>query len=389
MKPLLFKDIRPVTVTIPPVTGLNKNSQPYATNFDSSRTFRDRTGSGAKRPRRDGQDELLNAVYDLTRDFPPPNLPDRPALDVASIKTVLVEAVAMADGLKPLLEREDVTPEFKSVVNMLGTMTNLVSLLVEKGVEPLSMAVTGVSGGPSGRGYAAAARRLINPPGTAPKPPPPGKKELLEALERSEKEAVLFGANLGSVPLANRGTLNINLTTDLQKRVLEKTADKPESVTQEALRVVEDALSCVDSIDFLGQRSKPNTSDGSAEYCTMPIKLNFADRDSRVNFERTIRENTNLRASQSLPQSIRKEMAVFRRAMEARYPEDIIMTRPDRRTLDFIAFKKKDGEKKWNPCAESHPIPLGIMLPGFKESSEVTLPDMPAADAEVADGGED
>ena len=72
--------------------------------------------------------------------------------------------------------------------------------------------------------------------------------------------------------------------------------------------------------------------------------------------------------------------------MEARYPEDVIMTRPDRRTLEFVAFKKKDGEKRWNPCEETHPIPLGIMLPGFKESSEVVLPDMPAADAEVAGG---
>jgi hypothetical protein len=325
----------------------------------------------------------------LTRDFPPPNLPDRPALDVASIKTVLVEAVTMADGLKPMLEREDVSADFKSVVNMLGVMVNLVSHIVEKGVEPLSAVVTGVSGGPSGRGYAAAARRLLNPLGTAPKPPTPGKKELLDALEKSEKEAVLFGANLGSVPLANRGTLNINLTTDLQKRVLDKNNGKSEAVTQEALRVVEDALSCVDSMDFIGPRSKPTTGDGGAEYCTMPIKLNFTDRDSRVNFERTIRENTNLRASQSLPQSIRKEMAVFRRAMEARYPEDIVMTRPDIRTLEFISFRKKDGEKKWNQCVETHPIPLGIMLPGFRESSEVALPDLPSVDEDMADGGGD
>lgn len=174
MKPLLFRDIRTPIVTIPPVTGVNNSFQPYANSFDTSRTFRDRAGSGVKRPRRDGQDDLLNAVYDLTRDFPAPHHPERPALDVVSIKTILVEATATVSKLEPLLSKEGVPEEYVALAQSNLILINLVSAIVEKGIEPMAGLVTGVGGGPSGRSYAAAARRMTSPPVPTPKPAVPG-----------------------------------------------------------------------------------------------------------------------------------------------------------------------------------------------------------------------
>ena len=379
MKPLLFRDILP-TVIVPPVTGVHGSYRPYANSFDQSRIFRDRSGSGVKRPRNDGQNELLDAVYDLTRDFPPINPPEKPALDVAAIKTILVEATVMADGLRPILGREDTSDDSKAIINMLHTLVALVGAVVERGLEPLSSAVVGVSGTTTGRGFVSAARRLANPPPAPPRPPTPGKRELVEALEKADKEAVMFGVNLGAAGIAHRGTLNANLTADLQGRVVSKAEGKPDATVAESLRIVEDALSCVENLEFMGQRSKPyvNQREGATgSYCSMPVKLSFQDRDSRINFERSMREHAGLRAIQSLPGSIRDEMGVFRRAMETRYPGKIIMTRPNARTLEFIAFMKEDGEKKWAECMETHPIPLGIMLPNFVKSQHVVLPDLP------------
>ena len=378
MKPLTFKDILPAQITIPPVTGLNGNNRPYANSFDHARVFRERSGS-VKRPRRDGQDDLLDAVYDLTREFPILNPPERPALDVAAIKTVLVEAATMVDGLRPILERDDASAESKAIVKMLETLVHLVGAVVEKGIEPLSSAVVGVAGTSTGRGFASAARRLANPPPAMPRPPVPGKRELVEALDRSDKESVMFGANLGVVGVAHRGTLNANLTADLQRKVLIKAEGRTDAHVCESLRIVEDALSCVENLEFMGQRSKPyvNQREGATgNFCSMPVKLTFQDRDSRINFERSVREHTGLRAIQSLPQSIRDEMGVFRKALEDRYPGKIIMTRPNARTLDYIAFMKVDGEKQWHECTERHPIPVGIMLAGFVKSGGIDLPGM-------------
>jgi hypothetical protein len=286
----------------------------------------------------------------------------------------------MVAGLEPVLGREEASVDSKAVLTMLKTLVGLVGAVVEKGIEPLSAAVVGVGGAPTSRRFASAARGLANPVASVPPPPPPGRRELVDALKKSEKEAVVFGANLGAVGMAHRGTLNANFTTDLQRKVVEKAEGKPEAGVRESLRIVEDALSCAESVDFMGPRSNPyvNQREGATgSFCSMPVKLSFQDRDSRINFERSMREHAGLRAIQSLPGSIRDEMGVFRRAMETRYPGKIIMTRPNARNLEYIAFMKEDGEKKWNECMETHPIPLGVMLPNFVKSERVVLPDLP------------
>ena len=388
MRPLLFRDVLPPTIVVPPVTGVNGNNNPYANLFDRSGAFRDRAGSGTKRPRTDGQEELLNSVYNLTRDFPPLELPGKPAVDVASIKSILVEAVAMVGSLEPVLGREDASVDSKAVLNMLKTLVGLVGAVVEKGIEPLATAVVGVGGAPTSRRFAAAARGLANPVASVPPPPPPGRRELVEALKKSEKEAVVFGVNLGAAGLAHRGTLNANFTTDLQRKVVEKAEGKPEAGVRESLRIVEDALSCAESVDFMGPRSNPyvNQREGATgSFCSMPVKLSFQDRDTRINFERTVRENTGLRVIQSLPKPVREEMALFRKAMECRYPGKIILARPNVRSLEFTALMKNDGDKKWVECQETVPIPIGVMLGGFVATARVVLPDV-VGDAVDGDG---
>jgi hypothetical protein len=81
--------------------------------------------------------------------------------------------------------------------------------------------------------------------------------------------------------MAHRGTLNANFTTDLQRKVVEKAEGKPESVMGESLRIVEDALSCAESVDFMGPRSAPYVNpreNATGSFCSMPVKLSFQDR---------------------------------------------------------------------------------------------------------------
>ena len=385
MKPLLFRDIavRNITVPVPPVTGANHNSRPVANLFDYSNTFRDRSQSfrdrsqSFKRRRRDEQDELLDAVYDLTNDFPPVAPPERPAVDVANIKSVLVEATTMAEGLRPVLDREDLPQESRAIVTMLITLVKLVGTVVEKGIEPISATVVGC-GATTSRNFAQAARRMANPAAQQQKNLA-GQKELVDALNRADTESIIFGANLGGAETAHRGTLNANFTADLKNRTVGGVEGQPEAAVAESLRVVDDALACVENIEFLGQRTQPYKVPGqnnNSGFCSMPVRLSFNDRDSRMHFERTVRSYTGLKVSQSLPTSIRNQMAAFRRALEQRYDGDIIMTRPNVRNLTFVAFRKEGGVGKWNSLEESFPIPLDIMLPGYKVRETVALPDV-------------
>jgi hypothetical protein len=261
--------------------------------------------------------------------------------------------------------------------------------VVEKGIEPISAVVVG-SGATTSRSFANAARKLANPI-PVPQKPVPGKKELVESLKRAENESVLFGANLGNVEVAHRGTLNAAFTADLRRRTVEAVDGQPSAVLDESLRVVEDALSCVENIEFLGQKSKRYTlpgNGGEGNFCSVPIRLTFSDRETRMHFERTIRTNTGLKASQSLPPVLRSQMAAFRKALEARYEGDMIMTRPDSSRLEFIAYRREGGVGKWLSLPEVYQIPPQCMLPGFVAPDTIELPPMAAGVVAGAEGGE-
>ncbi len=117
----------------------------------------------------------------------------------------------------------------------------------------------------------------------------------------------------------------------------------------------------------------------------MPIKFEFANKSGRANFEKMMRECCGVRAVQSYPEPIRREMAVFRKALQDRYQDEIVMVKPDVNTLSFVAYKKSDGAPRWEDCVEPHAIPLGIMLPGYTSPNMIRLPE--AVSRETSNGG--
>jgi hypothetical protein len=88
--------------------------------------------------------------------------------------------------------------------------------------------------------------------------------------------------------------------------------------------LVDDALSCVENMEFLGQRSKKFINNNNLAdprnntSTTMPIRFEFASRAGRVNFERTLLDCCGARVVQSYPEPVRKEMAAFRNALQER-----------------------------------------------------------------------
>ena len=146
-------------------------------------------------------------------------------------------------------------------------------------------------------------------------------------------------------------------------------------------------------MEFLGQRTKRFANNRDPDdpknntYCTLPIRLDFQDRGSRMHFERTIRERCGLRATMSLPTLIRKELAAFNKAVRSLYPDKIIMTRPDIPSLRLVAFMKEDGERVWRDCPMFHHIPHNILDPSYTPASSLILRGPADGGANGASGG--
>ena len=188
------------------------------------------------------------------------------------------------------------------------------------------------------------------------------RKDLIEALSVADKTVILYDANLGAVPIANRQKLNHALSTGIRQSTISKAVAAGEDPA-EAVRVTEDALSLARDLTFLGQASKKivNNAKPDLDHMTMPVKLTFEDRGARIHFERTMGARCGLRATMSLPKNIRIAQSVFHDEIKKRYPGQITMVRTDTERLRFIAFHKEDGGPRWIPCMEVREIPLDIL----------------------------
>jgi hypothetical protein len=364
---------------IPPVTGVGGNLAPVANTYDSSGNFvsRPRHGSVSKKRRMDE----IDRVYDLSEPYPPLTVPARPSLDLKEVKSMLVAATAAGEDARSLLEEPDLDPKIKAFGCLSMALLNVVSSIVENGLVPLG----GGGGGAGGGGPASPATVGVTKMG----PPPPktatGIKELKDSLEKADLESILFDADLGPVPVGNRNTLVAAFSEGIRSAAI-KTAEEKGQDPSEAVRAMNDALECVSEMDFIGiksnkQKDRPGSEPLTNKYCTMPIKLRFDDRNSRLHFERTVKAHCGLRAVMSLPRPLREEQALVSKALRDRYPGEMVSVRPDVGKLHFVAFRKNVAEKKWTRCSETVPIPPGVMLPNYRVGSSITLP--PAVEISV------
>jgi hypothetical protein len=347
---------------IPPVTGAGGSLAPVANSYDTSGHFQNRGRAGSfKRKRTDEIDH----VYDLSEPYPPLQTPGKPKLDLAVIKDLVVAAGVAGGEVRTMLEDQNLDSKIKIFGNLSLALLAAVEALLESGFVPLA-----------GGGSTNQNKNAPPPPHTKPTPVP-GLKELREGLEKADRECVLFGANLGPNTLANRPALAKALSCGIRAAVVATAEAKGRDPTEQ-IRDMDDALSCVQDMDFIGGKSQKYIKEGdpkSNTYCTMPVKFVFEDRSSRINFERTLRNNGDMRASMSIPKAVRMEMKAFKAALEPRYPEEVVAVRLDTLHAALYAVRKRDGAKEWLKCEERLPLPPGILLHGYEPRKVIVLPE--------------
>jgi hypothetical protein len=370
----------------PPVTGINGSLAPVANSYDSSGTFQARGRAGSVKRKRNNEE--IDAVFNLAEEYPPLTAPQRPKLDTVKITGLMVAATAAAGELRPMIadDNDTLDPNTKKVAKLSIAIMDALNAVIECGVVPLSNT--------AGRSfqYSVAEDGVMKvPPPPPPKPSSPtGLKELREGLDRADRECVLFDADLGNVTLANRKSLASAFSAGIRSAAVAGARSANEDPA-EAVRVMDDALSVVQDMDFIGASSKPfkGRTDNdlrNGKFCTMPIKFKFEDRDARIHFETSVRKHCALKASMSLPKVIRQEQAAFLKAVRPRYPDEVVTIRLDTLNMRLQAFRKEDGQKQWTKCPESVALLPGTLLPGYNARTVFDLPPAAQAGGPATDG---
>jgi hypothetical protein len=184
-------------------------------------------------------------------------------------------------------------------------------------------------------------------PAPTPDPVLDEKKKMKASLREAEKKLVLFNLDLGKVPVMNTDTLAKNVAIDLGRRVKD---GKHDYHIGDAEEVIDDILSC-SSLDFMGTSTRKffngkNTSDPrNNTMCTMPVKMDFADREVRFQAELSLRKICKVNCSVPYPKNVRTLIDSLIKDGKKSYPDSFIRTRVDIDNLRIDAFASVN--KKW------------------------------------------
>jgi hypothetical protein len=258
------------------------------------------------------------------------------------------------------------------VKDSLRSHENLTSVLVDAFNDKLAPPPSGATG----------TKPKDNPakPHKAPAPIDPdvaAARKVKLAIRDAEKKTLLFNLDLGRVPTMNKESLSTKVTLALSSKA---SSGKHDYDIKDAEDTIDDVLSC-SKLEFLGTASrkffnKKNPADPRNEtFCTVPVKFEFKDKDTRIQAEKSLRKICKVSCAVPYPKKLREILDRLLKEGKKKCPESYIRTRVNVDSLTIDVHAKT--ETGWLDLELGCAIPLNICdnvnLP-LPSGSQVTDP---------------
>jgi hypothetical protein len=304
----------------------NAGSAPKAPKFDSSAVF----------AQLKGQDEVLEGIREQLSNF---------------------EKVVIPEEAAPAPTRDAINFLGNAMKLLLKSQSNLTSVLVDvfkfQENPPTVSAIAQKPSVPTGKNS--------SPPVTAPAPAPDPAKRVKQALREAEKKLVMFNLDLGKVPTMNRDTLARKVTLALSAKA---SAGEHDYDVKDAEDVIDDILSCT-KLEFLGTQTKKFENKKNAKdarnnnMCTVPVRFEFKDKDTRTQAEISIRKICKVSCAVPYPKRLRTILDKLVQEGKQLKPGCYIRTKVNIESLTVSAMAKTP--EGWTDLKLTQNIPLDIL----------------------------
>ena len=201
-----------------------------------------------------------------------------------------------------------------------------------------------------------------------PPPPPPlteeevAAKKVKAAIKDAEKKTLLFNLDLGTAPTMNKESLSRKVTIALSNKCASGEHDYHIGDAEE---VIDDLLSC-SKLEFLGSTTRKFQNDRDAKdprngkMCTMPVRLDFKDKETRIQAEISLRKICKVQCTTPYPKKLRGLLHSLVQEGKKLVPDKtFIRTRINVEKLNIDVHAKIGQE--WKDLAMSTKIPLNIL----------------------------
>jgi hypothetical protein len=202
-------------------------------------------------------------------------------------------------------------------------------------------------------------------------------------LKDAEKKTVIFNLDLGTSKMMNKDSISRKVTTTLGNIVKKGEHDYHIGDAEDE---IDDILSC-SKLEFLGNATKKyfnnkNVNDPKNDTMyTIPVRMDFKDKESRINAEISLRKICKVNCAVPYPKKLRLMLTEVVNEGRKLAPNSFIRTRVNSDLLIIEALAK--GEKGWKDLGIKRDIPLTILDANVTNTDNMDVMDVSPTSSEV------
>jgi hypothetical protein len=192
-------------------------------------------------------------------------------------------------------------------------------------------------------------------------------KKFKEVVRDAEKSTLIFGLNLGRVPLINQDAMSTKVTKAITEKAAKHDGSKGSIPKEETIIALDDVLSVVKDVRFYGKTTKSYTNPKdplNGSYCTIPVRYEFNDKDSRIYAETVLRDKCKIQCTTPYPTILREAIKQVQESVKTTNPNCFVKVNVDTSSMTLKVSKRpmlaegETGKKIWSYVGSPIPIPV-------------------------------
>ena len=183
------------------------------------------------------------------------------------------------------------------------------------------------------------------------------KKKFIHAVREAEKATLVFNTDMGGVPVMNTATMNRKFSMALKVMAATQDGNANGEPKVDTVMQLDDTLSMVKNMEYFGKTTKK----GKGGYFTIPVKLTYKDRDTRMTAEANLRKLCKVSCSTPYHSTLRDTIKGVVEECKTRYKDSFIQARVDAENMKIKVSYRKYGEKStWHNDVEEFDLPDSV-----------------------------
>ncbi len=166
---------------------------------------------------------------------------------------------------------------------------------------------------------------------------------------------MVFNMDMGMVAVMNPNTMNRKFALALKAKAAEVDGNANGEPKEDTVTQLDDTLSMVKNMDFFGKTTKQAKG---KEFFTIPVKLAYKDKDTRIAAEQNLRKLCKVSCTTPYHSTLRDVMKKTMMDAKARYKDSYIQTRLDLENMTLKVSYRNNGI--WYNDVEVIPLPDSV-----------------------------